>query len=596
MKTREKIEALRRLMEKNGVQAYLVPSTDAHNDEYVPECWRRRAFLSGFTGSAGDVVVTVHKAGLWTDGRYFLQAAQQLRGSGIKLYRVGEKGVPTIAEFLQTELSAKEKLGVDPRTISLQRADELERAVAERGARLKSISTNLVDAIWEDQPPLPRGEILPMGREFTGESIASKLRRIRKAMRERGVVAHLLTTLDAVAWTFNIRGQDIEYNPVVIAYALITLNDAILFVDRRKVTPKVKRHLGPKVKVRRYEAVETALKGLGRRHAPVWIDGGTVNRWVVDCLRGARLYTEATPVNLMKAAKNAVEIKGMKAAHLRDGVAMVRFLSWLSEAVPQGGVSELSAAAKLEKFRARGRHFRGLSFETISGYAAHGAIIHYAVDEDSDVPLKPRGIYLVDSGGQYLDGTTDITRTWLLGKRATREQKRKYTRVLQGHIELARARFPEGVRGMRLDTLARMFLWHDGLDYNHGTGHGVGAFLNVHEGPQAISPTRDIGVPLEEGNILSDEPGYYEPGGYGIRIESLVLVRRDEELSSEDRKWLCFENLTCCPIDTRLVEVKLLSSEQRRWLNDYHAWVKKKLSGRLNEKDRRWLARACRRI
>ncbi len=596
MKTRQKIEALRRLMEKHHLEAYLVPSTDAHNDEYVPACWRRRAFLSGFTGSAGDVVVTRDAAGLWTDGRYFLQAAQQLRGSGIKLYRAGERGVPTIAEFLQEELAPGEKLGIDPRTVSLQRAKALEEALKESGARLKTLARNLVDAIWEDQPPMPRGEILPLPTSFTGESVASKLRRIRKAMRERGVDAHLLTTLDAIAWTFNLRGSDIEYNPVVIAYALITQKDAILFVDRRKVTPKLKRHLGARVTVRRYETVETALKNLGRRGASVWVDGGSVNRWVIDCLKGACLHTEATVVDRMKAAKNPVEIKGMRAAHLRDGVAMVRFLSWLSENVPQGGVTELSAAARLERFRARGRHFQGLSFETISGYAAHGAIIHYSADESSDVPLKPRGIYLVDSGGQYLDGTTDITRTWLLGERATRDQKRKYTRVLQGHIELARARFPEGVRGMRLDTLARMHLWQDGLDYNHGTGHGVGAFLNVHEGPQAISPTRDIGVPLEEGNILSNEPGYYQSGGFGIRIENLMLVRRDEELSDEDRNWYRFETLTCCPIDSRLVEVKLLSPEQRRWLNDYHLWVKKKLSPRLNAKDRRWLARACRRI
>ncbi len=596
MKTRERLSKLRQLMQKNGLSAYLVPSTDAHDSEYLPECFRRRAYMSGFTGSAGDLLVLRNKAGLWTDGRYFLQAAEQLKGSGIKLYRAGNPGVPSIAEFLSRELREGDKLGADPRTLSLTRSEALKQRLEKVGAKLKPVSENLVDAVWSDRPSMPADPIVPLSKTFTGESSASKLRRIRKAMKERGVQAHLLTTLDAIAWAFNIRGRDVEYNPVVISYALVTMKDATLFVDLKKVTPAVRRHLGRNVRVRGYETIANALRSLSRRKVQVWVDGATANSWVVDLLGGARLLSEPSPVLRMKSAKNEVEIKGMRAAHLRDGVAMVRFLSWLFENLKSGEITELSAAAKLEGFRARGRHFRGLSFESISAYSAHGAVIHYSADEKSNVPLKPKGIYLIDSGGQYLDGTTDITRTWLLGGRATREQRRRYTRVLQGHIALARARFPRGVRGMRLDTLARMFLWEDGLDYNHGTGHGVGAYLNVHEGPQAISPTRCTGVALEEGNVLSNEPGYYEPGAFGIRIENLVLVRKDEELSRAEETWYRFEDLTCCPLDTNLIEPKLLSATERRWINDYHAWVKKKLSKKLGEKDRRWLNRACKRI
>lgn len=594
MKTRQKLAALREVMEKRGIQAYLVPSTDPHQSEYVPSCWLRRGWLSGFTGSAGDVVVTLDKAGLWTDGRYFLQAEHQLKGSGVKLYRMGDKGVPSIEEFLANEFGEGDKLGADPRVLSLSRAAGLEEALAPVGAKLRLIDANLVDAVWKDQPALPLDPVMVLNKKFTGESTASKLRRIRKEMKAQDVHAHVLTTLDAIAWTFNIRGADVAFNPVAISYAIITPKDATLFVQRRKITPAVKRQIGSQVTIRAYDAVEKALSRLKRRRARVWVDGATANRWIVDLLKGCDLVTASTPVDLMKARKNPVEVKGMRAAHKRDGVAMVRFLRWLEESVPDGEVTEISASDQLARLRARGRHFQGLSFDTISGYADHGAIIHYSADEESDAKLKERGIYLIDSGGQYLDGTTDITRTVLLGKRATREQKERFTRVLKGHIALARARFPEGVRGMRLDTLARMPLWEAGLDYNHGTGHGVGAFLNVHEGPQSISYGRCKGIPLEEGNVQSNEPGYYEPGEYGIRIENLVVVERDRELSRNGTTFYRFDTLTLCPIDTQLVEKKLLNDDERKWLNSYHRTVKATLSGRLGEKDRRWLSRKCR--
>jgi Xaa-Pro aminopeptidase len=596
MIAREKVEALRSLMRKRKVAAYLVPNTDAHQSEYVPSCWRRRPWLSHFTGSAGDVVVTLDEAGLWTDGRYFLQAEEELRGSGIKLFRMGDPGVPAIEEFLASRLKRGDILGADPQVVSLHRCASLEKALAPQGARLKLIGKNLVDLIWKDRPKPSLEPIRVLPTKYAGETVPSKLRRLRKAMEERSVDAHLLTTLDAVAWLCNIRGRDVEFNPVVVAYALVTGKEATLFTRLEKVSLETMKKLGPDVAVRPYGEISNALGRLGAAKARVWIDGETVNRWAVDLLKGADLVTDRSPVAMMKSRKNAAEIEGMRACHVRDGVAVVRFLKWLEDRLRRGkngGITEISAADRLEEFRAEGDLYQGLSFRTISGYGAHGAIIHYSVSPESDVPLKHEGIYLVDSGGQYLDGTTDITRTVLLGKKVTKEQKDRFTRVLQGHIALARAKFPNGVSGIRLDTLARVPLWNRGLDYNHGTGHGVGSYLNVHEGPQSINPKKDTGAPLEAGNVLSNEPGYYEPGAYGFRIESLVLVVEEKGLSRNGRPFLRFETLTMCPIDRRLIDVTLLDERESAWVDAYHKTVFRSLSPRLGPDDRAWLKRAC---
>jgi len=595
--TRSKLAALRKLMRERKLDAYLVPSTDAHLSEYVPECWERRAWLSGFTGSAGDVLVLRQGAGLWTDGRYYLQAEEQLEGSGIDLFRSGEKGVPSIDEYLEKKMTKGKRVGVDPRVLSWARATTLESAVAKAGAKLVLEDRNLVDAIWEEQPPLPEApiEVLPATR--TGEKTTSKLRRIREEMKSRRADAHVITTLDAVAWSFNIRGQDVAYNPVVIAYGIVTPKDATLYIAPGKVPASVARKLGKTVRVRPYQEMGRALSALAKGRKRVWVDKGGTNRWVVQKLGKCDLVTEPSPIVAMKARKNAVEIDGMRAAHVRDGVAMVRFLRWLSDEVPKGKVTEMSAEEQLEQFRSEGKHHRGPSFRTIAGYRGHGAIIHYAADETTNAKIRPKGTFLVDSGGQYLDGTTDITRTMCLGGKPTAAQRRIFTLVLEGHIALARAKFPAGVRGMRLDTVARVHLWTAGLDYNHGTGHGVGAFLNVHEGPQSISPLRCTGAALEEGNILSNEPGYYEKDKFGIRIENLVLVVRDDQLSSPDKTWLAFETLTLCPIDKSLVDVTLLTTDERAWLNAYHKRVNKTLSPLLTDAgDRRWLARACKAI
>jgi Xaa-Pro aminopeptidase len=612
MTTREKLAALRRLMDERGLAAYIVPSTDPHQNEYVPPCWRRRAWLSGFTGSAGEVIVTRTDAGLWTDGRYFLQAAAQLKGSGIRLYKMGEPGVATVPEYLSKALRSGDVLGVDPQVISVAAAAELEKAVAAAGASCRWLEENLVDRLWTDRPDPSLDPVKILPDKFAGETVASKLRRVRKEMKEKGAEAHVLASLDSIAWLYNIRGQDAEYNPVVISYAMVTPTEAFLHVRPEKVSEDVARKLGAHVKLRPYESIREDLVALAAGKARVWVDRGAASRWMLDLLDGCTIVGDRSPISLMKAKKNETEIAGMRAAHVRDGVALARFLHWLDNSIASEALSEISAATKLEQFRAEGEYFQGISFDTISGYGPHGAIVHYSVTEETDVPLHPEGLYLIDSGGQYLDGTTDITRTVLLGRTATREQKERFTRVLKGHIALARVKFPAGVRGIRLDVLARVPLWDAGLDYNHGTGHGVGMYLCVHEGPQSISPTRDTGAALEPGNILSNEPGYYEAGAYGIRTENLVLVVEDKPKSAGRRAtgagggvkaaggaagagsgFLRFDTISLCPIDLRLVEPKLLTPEERAWLNDYHKTVYKALSPHMTAAEKQWLKRAC---
>jgi Xaa-Pro aminopeptidase len=593
MNAKERLKALREQMRRRGVTAYYIPTTDPHQSEYVPDHWLRRGWFSGFTGSSGDVLVTMKEAGLWTDGRYFLQAAAELKGSGITLHKLGEPGVLRLVDYLPRVLDEGDALGVDPRVVSIKTAQEIRKALRPVGARLTTIDENLVDAIWTDRPAATADPVHLLPPRFAGESTASKLKRVRRAMAEQKVEAHVLTVLDTIAWLMNLRGRDVEFNPVAISYALVTSKEAFLFIDPRKVPAAIVKKLAPHVTVRPYEGLADALRELASRKARVWVDPAQSSLWIAGLLEGCPLVEEPTPIALMKSKKNATEIDGMRAAHVRDGVAVVRFLAWLEKAVPKGGVTEISAADVLGRFREHGEHFQGLSFRTISGYAGHGAIVHYSVTPKTDVPLRPEGIYLVDSGGQYLDGTTDITRTVLLGRQATKEQKDRFTRVLQGHIALARAKFPSGVRGVRLDTLARLPLWAAGMDYNHGTGHGVGAYLNVHEGPQSIAPRGENTAPLEPGNILSNEPGYYEEGAYGIRIESLILVVEAVGHSRNGKPFLGFETITMCPIETRLLEPKLLEPEERAWLNGYHKTVYKALSPHLSAPEKTWLKKAC---
>ncbi len=588
----ERLTALRKLMKKYKADAYIIPSTDAHQSEYVPDLWQRRAWISGFDGSAGDVIVTKDKAGLWTDSRYFLQAEQQLKGSGVDLYKMGQPDEPSMLEFLKTELDEGRKVAIDPRLMSYKEAQNWKKELGNKGIELFLLEDNLVDALWDDQPGLPAEPIKVWDEKYAGESVQSKLDRIRERMKKENADVHVLTMLDAIAWTFNIRSKDVPFNPLVIAYAIITRDNAELFVHKKKVKREVKKHLRGVAKIYDYDDFKKRMSKYDRKKFSIWLDDASVNAWVVQLLgKKARLVFKESPVTRFKACKNDTELAGYKACHIRDGVAMVRFLHWLENTVPEGGVTEVSAARKLESIRAEDELFQGPSFETISSYKGHGAIIHYSPTEESDVELKQDGIYLIDSGGQYLDGTTDITRTVPLGE-PTAEQKDRFTRVLKGHINLARASFPRGTQGIQLDTLARKALWDLGLNYGHGTGHGVGVFLGVHEGPQAISYYKGIGVALEPGMICSNEPGFYKEGEYGMRIENLINVVRDKEKSFDGNEFYKFETATLCPIDTRLIDKSLLDDEEIEYLNRYHETVYDTLSTYLKGKERDWLKQA----
>ncbi len=587
----ERVAELRKLMAERDIHAYVVPSSDPHQSEYVPECWKRRQWISGFTGSAGTAVVTMDQAGLWTDGRYHVQAREELDPGVYTLFPVGLPEVKEVSDWLAEAMEKGQAVGVDPAVVSVEEARRLEEKLAEKGVALRFLEENLVDLLWSDRPSLPAGAVRLHPEGFAGESLVSKLSRVQDEMTRLGADAHLVSALDGVAWLFNLRGSDIPFNPVFVAYGLVTQESASLYVGSGKVPEDVRAVLEGIVELHPYEAIQGALQDAARRGWRLWIDPRGASRWALDQLKGGVPPLErASLVVAFKSVKNPVEREGMRACHLRDGTAMVRFLRWLEEAVPRGGVTELSAAAKLDGLRAEGEHFQGLSFETIAGYQAHGAIIHYRSSVSTDCEIRPEGLLLVDSGGQYLDGTTDVTRTMALGP-PTSEQRGRFTRVLKGHIQLARVKFPKGTTGKQLDAVARQYLWDMGLDYRHGTGHGIGCFLNVHEGPQSIS-AKDPGIPLEPGMFVSNEPGYYQEGEYGIRIESVVMVVEEESLRTEYGPFYGFETVTVVPIDRRLVEPALLSPEEREWLNAYHAGVRDRLSPLLGDLDLEWLTRA----
>lgn len=596
MNIKARIAALRVLMKKQRLNAYLIPSTDAHQDEYVPTFWRRREWISGFTGSAGDVAVTLSKAAMWTDGRYFLQAANQLSGSGIALMKLGVAGTPSITAWLTRQLKKGQRVGIDPRVVSCVQFARMKQELADYGIELVAVERNLVDLLWTDQPPAPDGKLQPHPVIYSGERFRDKIKRVRKAVHDTGAKAHVVSALDAIAWLFNIRGTDVLYNPVVIAYAIITEKKATLFVDRKKITPEIRHAFGNFVEIKDYSKFRDALIRLSRSGGPVLLDPNSTNQWIVGLLAPkAKLIMRESPIMLMKAAKNKAEIRGMRQAHIRDGAAMVKFLYWLDQNLGKQRITEISIADKLEALRSHSRAFKSLSFDSIVGYGPHGAIIHYSATPQSDVPIRKKGLMIVDSGAQYVDGTTDITRTVLLSK-PTPEQKDAYTRVLQGHIQIALSSFPAGTGGRQLDTLARKALWEAGLDYGHGTGHGVGAFLSVHEGPQSISQRDAGGTPLVPGMVVSNEPGFYRAGEYGIRIENLVYVTVDKTRTTAERTFLRFENLTMCPIETRLVDPRLLTASEIKYLNAYHANVRKSLSRFLTRPESIWLAKATRPI
>lgn len=590
MKTAQKLRALRAHLVQAGVHAYLVPSSDPHNSEYIPTCWQRRAYISGFSGSAGEVCISMKNAALWTDSRYFLQAERELAGSGIRLQKVGVPGTPSLIEWLQTQLPKGGKLGINPQLLSKQRCDALKAELAAAGFQLVLIARDFVDAVWPNRPAAPATPLEVHELKFSGENVQSKLKRVRAEMKQHGAVAHVLNELDALAWLFNLRGNDVEYNPVFIGYAIIRESSAHLYVDIRKITPAVRKHLGKHVTLHRYDAFGDALKGLAKSRGKVWMHDATATQWMFSLVGKAQLITERSPITLMKAMKTAHQIKGMAAAHVRDGVAMVKFLSWVDGNIGKIPMSELSLEVELERARTASSLYRGPSFSPIIGYAGNGAVVHYRAVQATSKQVKARGLMVVDSGGQYPDGTTDITRVVPCGS-PSREQKDRFTRVLKGHIAIVTTPFPKGTRAVQLDTLARRALWMAGLNYGHGTGHGIGHYLCVHEGPASIA-IRFPNEVLQPGMVLSNEPGYYKDGEYGIRIENLLYVAEDKDRPG----FLKFENLTMCPIDLRLIEVALLTAGERKYLNDYHARVRKVLGSKLRGPAKTWLYKMTRAI
>jgi Xaa-Pro aminopeptidase len=588
----KRLSALRARMEKAGLAAYVVPTADPHQSEYVPECWQRRAWLSGFTGSAGMLIVLRDDARLYTDSRYWLQAERELPEGVIALMQQGAADVPDPAPWLAGMLVSGDQVGVDPRLLTEASWRAWERALHGKGIALRAIDENLADLDWSARPALPCAPLRALGTEFTGRTSEEKIDWLRGELERAECDAHVIAALDSIAWLLNVRGADVEHNPVAIAYAIVTQRETLLFIDPAKVPAQVRTHV-KHVELRPYDGFAAALAELARSGQRVWLDPDTTSHWIAAQLASgpdpARkpAHEAESPILLAKAVKNPIELAGMRACHVRDGVALVRFMRWLDESLAAGhALDEVGCAEKLEALRAEGEHFQGTSFTSISAYAAHGAIVHYRPERPHCARLQPAGLYLIDSGGQYLDGTTDVTRTLALGA-LRQEERMAFTLVLRGHIAVASARFPERTTGAQIDPLARRPLWDHGLDYGHGTGHGVGHFLCVHEGPQRISSHGS--VPLQPGMILSNEPGYYEAGEYGIRIENLVeVVERGS--GPGGRRFLGFDDLTLCPIDTRCVDPAGLNAAERSWLNAYHARVRECLTPRLEEKaDRDWL-------
>ncbi len=593
MTTREKLQALRKLMSQNKIDAYYVPSVDPHQSEYVPACWQRRAWLSGFTGSMGDVLVTAKKAGLWVDSRYWLQADEQTGGSGMDVFHLGAPGVPSLMEWAGKTLKKGQTLGVDPQIMSLAAADDFEAALGAVGVKVKYVAKNLIDPLWTDRPAPSDAPVVAHGPKYAGENTASKLSRVRAAMKDQGAKAHVIGALDVIAWLFNIRSRDIDYTPVTIAYAVVTDRGAAIHCDLAKVGKGVRSALKGKAVFKPYEAMGDTLDALRKKKQPVLVDPATTNRWVADRLKGCELIEAEAPAVFMKSIKNDVQIRGIKAAHVRDGAAMVKFLKWLGTAVPEGGVDEISASDRLRAFRAEQDLFRDESFGPISGYAGHGAIVHYSATPESASKLKPKGVYLIDSGGQYLDGTTDITRTVALGP-VPKRARTMFTRVLQGVIALTTTPFPAGMSGLRLEILAHRALLEEGVTYGHGTGHGVGHYLGVHEGPMGVSPRPAANAVLHAGQFLSIEPGHYEAGKFGIRIENLAFVARDEKRSTPEQEWLRWDTVTLCPIDRSMIDTALMSADEIAWVDAYHKRVMREVGPLLDKSHKAWLREATR--
>lgn len=595
MSTHEKLSALRILMQKNKIDAYIIPMTDPHMSEYVAPRWKTINWFSGFSGSAGNIVVTQNFAGLWTDSRYFIQAGEQLKDSGIELVKLKIPHTPEYIAWLNKNLKSGSMVGFDGKVFSVGLAQQMQAAFERKNIAINA-DFDFVSEIWTDRPNIPNKEIFEHHIKYAGQSRPEKINTVRKKMQKRDIDYHVLSSLDDIAWLFNQRGSDIAYNPLFISFALISQNEAYLFVDEKKLSAELKQALkNDSVTIRPYDGIYSFLKGLKNQESILAQLSKTNYSLYKSIPANCPIIDDINITTVLKSVKNSTEIDNIRETMVKDGVAMVKFLYWLEQTVGKEKVSEISAGKKLLAFRKEQEGFFGESFGIISGYKGHAAMPHYSATAESDVEIKPEGIYLVDSGGQYFGGTTDITRTVTLGK-PTEEEKRDFTLALKGTINLALVVFPHGTKGIQLDIIARKPLWDNRMNYGHGTGHGVGFFLNVHEGPQTISTsgTGNLAEVLQAGMLTSDEPAFYREGKHGIRIENLILTVEDEE--NEFGKFLKFETVTLCPIDTKAVDISLLTKKEKDWLNNYHKKVYKKLSVHLDKEHKNWLKEATKEI
>ena len=586
----ERLKALRAEMEKRGITVYVVPTADFHESEYVGDHFKARKFITGFTGSAGTAVITLDEAGLWTDGRYFVQAENQLKDSTVTLYRMGEEGVPTVDEFVKDRLKEGGCLGFDGRVVNGTWGGRLEKIAAEKNVSMH-VTEDLIDLIWEDRPALSKQPLFILEEKYSGKSTADKIGDLRKAMKENGADVHILTSLYDIAWLLNMRGNDVESTPVILSYLLLGQQEIIWYVQEECLSEKIKILLEMQgIKNAPYAQIYEDVKKLPEE-ASVYYDKAAVNTALVSALpEKVKKIEGVNPTLLFKAKKNPVEVENERKAHIKDGVAVTKFIYWLKKNVGKQKVTERTAAAKLEEFRMAQENYIEPSFAPIIAYKEHGAIVHYSATKESDAEIQPESFVLADTGGHYLEGTTDITRTIALGT-LTQEEKEMYTTVLKGHIQLETARFLQGCSGQSLDILARTPLWEKGLDYNHGTGHGVGYLLSVHEGPNSFRYRPSVNgrndCILEEGMITSDEPGIYLEGKFGIRLENMIVCQKDVE--NEYGSFLCFDSLTLVPFDLSAIILEELSTKERRWLEQYHKKVFETIAPYLTEEETEWL-------
>lgn len=589
---RERIIKLRELMKKRGIDVYVVPSSDYHQSEYVGEYFKSREFISGFTGSAGTIVVTENEAGLWTDGRYFIQAEKQLKESTITLFKMGEDNVPTYIEYIGKNLKNGQCLGFDGKVLSGKNVFDIKTGFGKKEIKIED-RYDLIGEMWSDRPALPKSDVFILAEKYCGESFESKIERVRKKMSNLNTNKHILTSLDDIAWLFNMRGRDVKNNPVSLSYAMISIEEAVLYIDKNKITEEVEKYFIDKnIQLKDYFSIYEDVKTIAKNDV-VLLDTAKVNYLIYNSIPAeTEILDKPNPSTLMKACKNDIELENLKNAHIKDGVAVTKFMYWLKKNIGGQEITEMSAAEKLESFRKEWADYMEPSFNTISAYEANAAMMHYSANKDSNSQLAPRNLLLVDSGGQYIDGTTDITRTFVLGE-CSGEVKEHFTLVLKGMLSLSMIKFMYGITGTNLDILARRPVWSRGIDYKCGTGHGVGFLLNVHEGPHSIRWQYNPQV-LEAGMTVTNEPGVYIQGSHGIRLENELIVRNAEK--TDFGQFMTFETMTYAPLDLDGVVTELLNEEEKEFLNNYHQIVFEKISPFLSEEEKKWLKEYTRKI